>query len=449
MKAAREGRDRSEFRWLWVWLFVAASVAAGTAVTVIFWGGTRAEHRDAFESGWKSAAAILAILAALVTVERLRLGQREHSRQLAADQAKEITELSAKASEQLGSDKAAVRIGGLTDLERLAQSYPQLRQTVMDRVCAYLRAPFEPPLTRQEKESGSDRNKASAAKASDPSDDPDEQIMARRLELDVRRTAQRIIFRHLRPSSEDSYWPDIAIDLRDAALIDADFRECLLMRPDFEGAMFFGKTRFDKAQFKGRTSFTATEIKGRLSFSEVTVDGVIWFDDAKFGDFADFENLTVHGSAIFDRARFNGLVMFKDARIAGDYALFDDATFEGPAYFQHVAFLCDASFAHAKFGDYVTFQNSRITKMAVFPDVTFLANATFGMTTFESVANFQGARFMRRATFELAEFMGRADFDDTTFDGEETFENAKSGSENNVWPVKWEVQCGGKLRKVQ
>ncbi|MDQ2815014.1 MAG: hypothetical protein M3Z75_24975 [Actinomycetota bacterium] len=39
---------------------------------------------------------------------------------------------------ELGSDKAAVRIGGLTDLERLGQNNADMRQTVVDRICAYL-----------------------------------------------------------------------------------------------------------------------------------------------------------------------------------------------------------------------------------------------------------------------------------------------------------------------
>ncbi|RCG28724.1 hypothetical protein DQ384_23640 [Sphaerisporangium album] len=96
-------------------------------------------------------------LAAFISVDRFRLSQREHHRQLVVDHltqrdviARQITDLSAKASEQLGSDKAAVRIGGLTDLERLAQAHPELRQTVVDRICAYLRAPL-PASTRPDR----------------------------------------------------------------------------------------------------------------------------------------------------------------------------------------------------------------------------------------------------------------------------------------------------------
>ncbi|MEU4739219.1 hypothetical protein AB0G02_01990 [Actinosynnema sp. NPDC023658] len=62
--------------------------------------------------------------------------------------ARRITDLYAKSVEQLGSDKTPVRHGGLYALERLEQDHPDnpaLRQTVVNVLCAYLRAPFDLP----------------------------------------------------------------------------------------------------------------------------------------------------------------------------------------------------------------------------------------------------------------------------------------------------------------
>ena len=55
-----------------------------------------------------------------------------------------VTELYTKAVEQLGSDKARVRFGGLYALERLAQDNPAHRQTIVNVICSYLRMPFSP-----------------------------------------------------------------------------------------------------------------------------------------------------------------------------------------------------------------------------------------------------------------------------------------------------------------
>jgi hypothetical protein len=56
------------------------------------------------------------------------------------------TELYAKSVEQRGSEKSAVRLGGLYALERLAQTSPGQRQTVVNVICAYLRMPYQPPI---------------------------------------------------------------------------------------------------------------------------------------------------------------------------------------------------------------------------------------------------------------------------------------------------------------
>ena len=60
-----------------------------------------------------------------------------------------IAELYAKAVEQLGSDEAQVRFGGLYALERLAQDNPAHRQTIVNVICAYLRMPFSPTAPQQ------------------------------------------------------------------------------------------------------------------------------------------------------------------------------------------------------------------------------------------------------------------------------------------------------------
>lgn len=52
-----------------------------------------------------------------------------------------ITDLYSKGADQLGSDKAAVRLAGLYALERLGQDTPTMRLTIVQVLCAYLRMP--------------------------------------------------------------------------------------------------------------------------------------------------------------------------------------------------------------------------------------------------------------------------------------------------------------------
>ncbi|WP_326565013.1 pentapeptide repeat-containing protein [Amycolatopsis rhabdoformis] len=367
MGETRSGGRHREFAWLWVWLALVLSIAVGTGVAVLLWGATRAEHRDAFDTGWKSAAAVLAILAAVVTVERLRLGQREHHRQLAADRAKQdadraaqITDLSAKAGEQLGSDKAAVRIGGLTDLERLAQSYPDLRQTVVDRICAYLRAPYRLPT-------GDEVARSDGGAA-------DAEIAARRLELDVRRTAQQVLKRHLRwedkaEGAPASFWDGVTLDLRDAVLHEFDLGGARLASADFRNARFSGPTSFERVSLTHEALFTGAVFAGRTTFDNAAFADEAWFDQVSFAEYTWFGSASFEATALFRHTTF------------GEEAVFSGASFADTCSFAGVEFGGAAVFARASFAQDSSFKGASFAKSPVFDRASFRALVTFSEAT--------------------------------------------------------------------
>ncbi len=97
-----------------------------------------------------------------------------------------ITDLYTKAADQLGSAKAPVRLAGLYALERLAQNNRDLRQTVVNVMCAYLRMPHS--------SSTGEGSNESAATQSDA-------LAEQEQERQVRLAAQRIISDHLRPGA--------------------------------------------------------------------------------------------------------------------------------------------------------------------------------------------------------------------------------------------------------
>ena len=132
----------------------------------------------------------------------------EHEREHAAEQ--RITELYTRAVDQLGAEKAPVRLGGLHALERLAQNTPAQRQTIVDVICAYLRMPYTPPDDQ--------------ASGEDASQDAHIRYEERRQELQVRLTAQRILATHLKPKAAEGFWADIDLDLTEAHLHQLDLR---------------------------------------------------------------------------------------------------------------------------------------------------------------------------------------------------------------------------------
>ncbi|MFD7655261.1 pentapeptide repeat-containing protein [Actinosynnema sp. NPDC059797] len=351
------GPESGRFPWRWVWTALFAGLGAGVAPTVLLRGSTTAEHRDAFTAGWRSTAAVLATFAVFLTTSRLRLSQREHQRQLVADEAtrqdaaaRQITELATRASEQLGAENTATRIGGLHALERLAQSHPDLRQMVVDQVCSYLRLPYSPPLGRARTLARDTASPITPGGHRTAADDY--------AELDVRRVAQAVLRRHLSwpstaPERPETFWGEIAVDLRDAVLVDLDMGHCRVLFADFADADLHGTTRFsgstftsvarfDGARFGGDVTFYGVKFHERAEFSHATFGGDRYLlgsgcrhhgdvevDDpgAAFGGFATFRGATFHDTADFERVRFKGSVHFQKATFSGR-ADFMDAAFD-------------------------------------------------------------------------------------------------------------------------
>src|SRR5689334_8845292 len=145
----------------WWWMLAATGAVAIVALVVTVWllaiahgahaGTDRANARlDAVRTGLAAGAGAGAAVG--LTLAFRRQHHQEISTALTDRDATErrITELYTKAVEQLGSEKAPVRLGGLYALERLAQDNPTQRQTIVNVICAYLRMPFPAgaPATR-------------------------------------------------------------------------------------------------------------------------------------------------------------------------------------------------------------------------------------------------------------------------------------------------------------
>jgi hypothetical protein len=210
--------------------------------------------------------------------------------------ARQITDLYTKAVEQLGADKAPVRLGGLYALERVAQDHPLQRQTIVNVVCAYLRMPFTPPNADGE---------------------ITDEYCAQIQECEVRITMQQVLTSHLRPGdgASDTFWDNIDLDLKGATLIDFVLAGCQVRTGRFREATFHGAAWFDCTTFTGDAWFR------RATF---TSDGS--FKGVKFSRTASFEDVTFAAKASFRKACFADEVTFTNAIFAGARE-FDGASF--------------------------------------------------------------------------------------------------------------------------
>ncbi|WP_326553612.1 pentapeptide repeat-containing protein [Micromonospora sp. NBC_01813] len=315
---------------------------------------------ETIRTGLSVGAGVGAAAALLLALRRQQVTERTQQATEYDAGEKRVTELYVKAAEQLGSDKAPVRLAGLYALERLAQDNPVHRQSIVEVICAYLRMPYTPPA---------DKPSAEDAAGPEETTQPDP-----REERQVRLAAQRILARHLRPTTADgtpspTYWKGMTVDLTEATLLDADFAGCVLNDASFGGATFTGTARFDGATFTGDARF-----------SMATFTGIAWFVEATFTGTARFDGATFTGDARFSMATFTGI------------AWFVEATFTGTARFDGARFTGDARFSMATFTGIAWFVEATFTGTARFGGARFTGDARFSMATFESGVAFVDAR---------------------------------------------------------
>lgn len=296
--------------------------------------------------------------------------RQQTSEQVAADTRhdateRRVTELYTKAAEQLGSDKAPVRLAGLYALERLAESNAEHRRTIVNVLCAYLRMPYIPP---REDRSPQTRGGLGIRRRTPAYLRPRPMAQSRlnadalqREELQVRLTAQRILADHLRPYPDDQgrptnpkFWgtngTDIDLDLTGATLIDLDLSGCRL-----------GEVRFAEAQFVGWIDFSDAKFTDGTSFRKASFGDYADFESATFQEVADFNDVRFHGSADFVMTKFESSCEFDGTRFA-EHARFSYAKFCADAGFWKSQFASSATFAHARFTRYVTFEDATFAR---------------------------------------------------------------------------------------
>jgi uncharacterized protein YjbI with pentapeptide repeats len=381
------------------------AVVAGTGGTVALllaarrqWINERAQrHQEAVAADDRTHAERVQTHAEAVAAEAQR--QQEQQARAAEHDAAErrLTDLYTKAVDLLGSDRVAARLGGLYALDRVGAENEAMRPVVAAVICAYLRTPA-------------------------PHDDPDE--------TEVRRTAQRLLTRHLRDGDETTsgaageatYWPEVRLDLAGATLTDFDAAGCTLLDADLSGARFHGATSFAGARIAGRLRLDGARFEATATFDGVRGDGDLVLDDSHFEGEATFRGADLGGAVSCARAGF-AAASFVGATFHGT-TTFDAARFGGHASFRDAVFRSGLSVEHAEFVDYAGFQSTR------FEDMAF-----FRWTVFRQDAYFEKALFAGSTHFARAEFHSRATFDDAVLPRKPRFDHARATrSALHHWP---------------
>jgi uncharacterized protein YjbI with pentapeptide repeats len=387
---------------------------------------------DAIKTALTVAAGVGALVTLIVALRRQSLSERgqRHTEEDAREQ--RITTLYVAAAEQVGSEKAAVRLAGLYALERLGQDNPKLRQTVIDVICAYLRMPYTPPAEVLRR----DAKHSPQALASDDPDPEPEQQPQRHQELQVRLTAQRLIRDHAkapRPDPEPAtYWQGehgerMNLDLTGAVLVSFDLADCRLETATFSSAQFHQGTHLDGVNFHGNADLNGVQFHGDGNLIE-----------AHFHGNAELNVVQFHGDAVLFRAQFHrnaglgGVQFYGHAGLGGTrfYGSADlgGACFHGSANLRGVQFHQGADMSDMQFHGSPDLSESQFHAYARLVETQFFGNADLERIQFHGGADLRGvqfhgnvglggARFYRDAKLAEAQFHGNADLSGVQFHG--------------------------------
>ncbi|MEV6603451.1 pentapeptide repeat-containing protein [Kutzneria sp. NPDC051319] len=310
-----------------------------------------------------------------------------------------VTEQYTKAVEQLGSEKAPVRLGALYALERLARDNEELRQTVVNVACAYLRMPFTIPT--EDSAMGRDEILRNARPQFDirkgklhpsrmtPRRNPDREWRSFE-EREVRLTAQRLIQDHTRTSGPD-YWGPVDLNLSRAVLINFELIYAKIGDLNLTKATFYRQAHFygstfasldaSGAQFGDRLWFHENTVKGAFSILDAHCHEAVSFGHSTFNSFAAFigsthsELCSIYNCTFKMQANFDGMLFQKDAS-------FHDTTFNSWAVFSKMGALARTSFQGTKFHD-----------ESKFDDAVFVGQVDFSGAAFATTPEFTGTRF--------------------------------------------------------
>ena len=359
---------------------------------------------------------------------------KDYRRQVRAERRERYT----KAVEQLGDEKAPVRMGGVYTLVGLVDEWledesirkyeDRLKegQVIINNLCAYIRSPFT---------LASHYNKLSNPTPKGIYKDKKEKFYADKAILDSEADVRLSIIKeiHDRIQGPDKNtpgaWSDFEYDFSGSTFFyPVDLTKSYYTKPvNFSGSIYQDEADFRGSTYKGDADFTDSTYKGWVSFSRSTYKGRAYFTDSTYKSGADFTDSTYKGWASFSRSTYKG------------WAYFTDSTYKGWASFSRSTYKSGANFTNSTYKSRANFTNSTYKSRANFTDSTYKGWAYFSRSTYKNETDFSGSIFYQKVYFGVdgdnSSFSRFTDCAPQFYD-ETNHKNTLFGSNNNDFTVE-------------
>ena len=349
---------------------------------------------------------------------------REHLRQVRAGRRERYT----KAVEQLGDEKAPIRMGGVYTLvglidewledESIKKYEDRLKegQVIINNLCAYIRSPFtlasyydklsKPSPTPKGIYKGK-KEKFYADKATLES------------EADVRLSIIKEIHDRIQGPDKNTpgAWSDFEYDFSGSTFFyPVDLTKSYYTKPiNFSGSTYRKEAYFSRSTYQGEAYFSRSTYQGEAYFTGSTYEGWAYFSGSTYQNLADFTGSTYNESEVnFSGSTYEGEADFTGSTYNESEVNFHGSTYKGVANFSGSTYEGEADFRGSTYEKGVTFSTS------YFSPSTYVGEANFSGSTYTGKANFSGSTYLRLANFEISTYQW-ANFSDSIYCGKADF----------------------------
>ena len=331
------------------------------------------------------------------------------------DRKAERRERYTKALEQLGDEKAHVRMGGVYTLVGLVDEWLEEEsirkyedrlkegQVIINNLCAYIRSPFT--LATRYDELNEDNPTSDGVYK-----DNQQKFYIDKAELKAEADVRRGIIKeiHDRLQGPDANTPGIWSDFE----------------YDFSGSTFFYSIDLRNSYYTKSVTFRGSTYQDWADFRGSTYGGEADFRNSTYQDWADFGGSTYQW-AHFRSSIYQGRADFCDSTYQ------EEADFGGSTY-QEEADFGGSTYQWANFSgstyQWANFSGSTYRGQAYFSDSTYRGQAYFSDSTYRGQAHFRSSIYQGRADFGDSTYKNVADFSGSIFYQENYFGKDRDSS---------------------
>ena len=305
-----------------------------------------------------------------------------------------------KAVEQLGDEKAPVRMGGVYTLVGLVDEWLEEKsirkyedrlkegQVIINNLCAYIRSPFT--LASHYDELMQDTPDAEGVYQ-----DKVQEFYADKATLDSEADVRLGIIKEIHDriqgpgKNTPRAWSDFEYDFSGSTFFyPIDLTNSYYAKPiNFSGSTYSEKADFSGSTYSEKADFSGSTYSEKADFSGSTYQG--W---------AYFTGSTYQGWAYFSRSTYKSWAYFTGSTYEGG-ADFRVSTYEGGADFRVSTYEGWANFTGSTYEGGADFSRSTYEGWAYFTGSTYEGGANFSRSTYNDVADFSGSIFYQKVYF--------------------------------------------------